>query len=181
MRLFVALNPDRETRDWIASEQLQIRHQLSMHSRELRWTAPESLHITLVFLGEIADPEPVIAALESCPARSLELELGGLGVFPSPRHPTVLWLGCVDLAAVALTSFQSAVADTMRPFVEPERRAYAPHLTLARAKPEPRSWLGATVQNLTHVPRCAWRLDSYVLMCSKTTAAGAQYEVLREF
>lgn len=180
MRLFVAINPDAETRDWLADEQSQLQQTLTSHERELRWIGSEALHITLAFLGEIADPEPVAAALAACRPRISDLELGGLGVFPNPRRPSVLWMGCSD-ATGELFVLQAEVAEAMRPFVEPERRAFTPHLTLARIKPGPRSRLGHDVQAMNTVARRRWRNAGFSLMRSTTAPEGARYEVLQEF
>ena len=93
MRLFVALNflpPVREAL-WAATARLR---DLDL---PVKWVRGEAVHLTLKFLGDVADervPE-LAAALTSAAAgaRPLSLALGGFGVFPDFRRPRVVWVG----------------------------------------------------------------------------------------
>ena len=119
MRLFVALRPPPE-----AVEDLRVRLP--------RWpTPPERWHLTLAFLGDVADAEPVGAelatALHDRPA--FELRLEGSGTFG--RNGPV-WVG-VGGDVPALHGLVDAVAGAVRSSGIPlERRPYRPHLTVGR-------------------------------------------------
>lgn len=183
MRLFVAIHPDAATRAWIAESQRRLRHELQRFARDLRWTDPTNIHVTLAFLGEIADPEPVQRALRACRCIPTGLTVGGLGVFPNARRPNVVWTGIAD-ATGNLLRLQSEIAAAMAPFVEPEHRPFAPHLTLARVKPGRVARLGEAVVALSadwgHAPE-PWLIEGFSLMRSELDADGARHSVVRVF
>jgi 2'-5' RNA ligase len=115
-----------------------LRSRVPAHT--VRWTAPESVHLTLQFLGDVApgDIASITDALRGvCATRSpFELALEGLGVFPNPRRPRVVWVGIVE-ASGALNALQGAVADVLAPLgFPPEDRPFAPHLTVGRVARE---------------------------------------------
>lgn len=103
-----------------------------------RWVGPESLHLTLAFLGDVHDTDlnaVCRAVAESVRERSrFSLEIVGLGAFPNPTRPRVLWAGIggdVDL----LNDVQRSVFDAAtRSGYRPDER-FHPHITLARFNP----------------------------------------------
>ena len=125
MRLFVALRPPSEA---VAD----------LRAQQVRWPSPpDRWHVTLAFLGDVADPEPVHEALQvrlrDWPAFDLRLE--GSGTFG--RNGPV-WVG-VDGDVDALRDLAREVAAAAQAAgVELERRAYRPHLTVGkRGHPPP--------------------------------------------
>jgi len=183
VRLFVALYPDAATQAWIAVSQQQLRENLKGFKRELRWVDPEAVHVTLSFLGEMPESAPIEQALQACHAAPMELPVGGLGVFPSPRRPAVLWTGVADVTHT-LARFQAQIAQVLTPFVEPEHRRFEPHLTLARIKPAWHSRLGDALLSLSERWGGApdpWRVDRFFLMESQLGSAGARHSVVREY
>jgi 2'-5' RNA ligase len=116
-----------------------------------RWADPSTWHITLAFLGEVADPrvDPVaaevgraVAAAGPAAGRPFRLRLAGAGTFPARGAPRVLWAGVtgagaeVDAAAERLGRLARAVRRAARAAGVPvERRPYRPHLTLGRWRP----------------------------------------------
>jgi 2'-5' RNA ligase len=101
---------------------------------DARWVHPESLHITLKFIGE-QTPERVEAIAErlrQVNSGEFEIRSGGYGFFPTARAPRVFWIGIhagPQLAELA-ESIDVATAELGIPR---EDRPYSPHLTLARA------------------------------------------------
>ncbi len=91
MRLFVALDIDDSIRVRIARFLDGVRG----FTPDARWVRPESLHITLKFIGE--KPEDDIAsirrALGVIAADAIEISFRGYGFFPSTRSPRVFWVG----------------------------------------------------------------------------------------
>ena len=184
MRLFIAIHPDVATRAWLAGSQQRLRKALARFDRQLRWVPPESIHITLAFLGELPDADPVEQVLRVCHCLPMELTAAGLGVFPNLRRPSVLWVGASEPTG-ALAQLQNEIVTAMTPFVAPERRPFEAHLTLARIKPGPHvAQLGAAIQTLASqwkpVPK-PWRVDHFSLMRSDLDSTGAQHSVVREF
>ena len=134
-RLFVALDLPRELREAIASWQ-----RAELTDPALRPVRPESLHLTLAFLGYRPEKEidRIAAAafdLEAT-APTIELQPGPIGV-PRGKRPRLFALDAPSQGAVAL---QAAVEGRLAEerFYKPEKRSFWPHLTVARVKPEKR-------------------------------------------
>lgn len=181
MRLFVAIHPDPATQAWLGEAQARLRKALGRGERELRWIDPALIHVTLVFLGELPDPAPVVKLLETCPFPPMELTVGGLGVFPDARRPSVLWVGLEEPSG-ALAGLQAGVSQALSALVEPERRRFEPHLTLARIRPGAR-W-HANLEKLSAAIGAAplpWRVGHFALMQSHLEKGGARHTVVRKF
>ncbi len=130
MRIFVGIDISEEVREKIA----RFLEGVSPFASEARWVRPESLHITLKFIGEQKKEEvnAIGKCLESVQSRPFEIGLAGTGFFPSPKAPRVFWVGIrtgVQLAQLA-ADVDAAVHELGIPR---EERAFSPHLTLARA------------------------------------------------
>lgn len=98
-----------------------------------RWLAPEQLHMTLVFLGEVegGDQRRLIAALDELEAPAFDMQLQGAGVFPPRGKPRVVWLGAAPADPIHLVARRcAAIVDRFG--IERERRKFSPHVTLAR-------------------------------------------------
>lgn len=178
MRLFVALNlPEAE------------RHRLFMATAALRerpfpfrWVPPESVHLTLRFLGEVADSAAagIREALVAVAGRHVpaELEIGGVGAFPNLRRPRILWIGADggDVVYELQADVESVVAD-LGFRVEP--RAWSPHLTLARARSNarPAEFAGLEAAALAVDLTATIRVESIDLMRSHPGPSGARYEI----
>jgi 2'-5' RNA ligase len=130
MRLFIALDIHDAIRERIALFLEGIRG----FAPDVRWVRPESLHVTLKFIGE-KPPESVErikASLASIRGESVEIRFRGYGFFPTEKAPRVFWVGIE--AGPQLKELASAVDDAMFALEIPrEDHAFSPHLTLARA------------------------------------------------
>jgi RNA 2',3'-cyclic 3'-phosphodiesterase len=127
----------------------RIRH-LRQISPSIRWVNPDSLHLTLTFLGDLDDVElaaatqAAISAAAGC--RPFRLALGDLGFFGSPHRPRVVWAGVTgDLSALHRLQADLIQEQIRRHLPDQDYQAYSPHLTLAR--------LGAPPAALEEVPR----------------------------
>ncbi len=179
-RLFVAINlPGAVRRDvWEAATPLRSAE------FPVRWVAPESMHLTLKFLGNVADERlaTVERALEQAigDAREFELPLGGFGAFPTPANARVVWVGCGDVPALEL--LQDRLERQLEGVGFPiEGRPFRPHLTLGRVKKgsdqRALAGLGDVLDQLpyeTDVP-----VPSIDLMESHLSARGARYSLRR--
>jgi 2'-5' RNA ligase len=129
MRLFVALDIDHDIRGRIA----RFLEGVHGFAPEARWVRPESLHVTLKFIGEQSEDEArrIKGALEAIAADAFEMNFRGYGFFPSARAPRVFWTGIE--AGPRLASLAAAVDENMAGLEIPrEEHAFNPHLTLAR-------------------------------------------------
>jgi 2'-5' RNA ligase len=129
MRLFVALDIDDNIRNRIARFLDGVRG----FAPDVRWVRPESLHVTLKFIGE--EPETHVdeirRRLETIEAGRFELDFRGYGFFPSAHAPRVFWVG-IDGDA-KLTSLAASVDSKLSELnIQEEQHAYNAHLTLGR-------------------------------------------------
>jgi 2'-5' RNA ligase len=134
MRAFIAIPLSAECRDTLGRMQRTLRET----GADVRWAAVPSIHLTLKFLGE-AD-SPTIPALarelrsEAGAAPSFRLRVRGLGAFPHPGSPRVVWCG-LDGETGALILLQRRVeAAAARCGFAPDDRPFRPHLTLGRVR-----------------------------------------------
>jgi RNA 2',3'-cyclic 3'-phosphodiesterase len=131
MRLFVALDIDELIRQKIAG----FVAGLQVLAPEVRWVRPDSLHITLKFIGELeaAKLPDLQQALAMARSPDIQLNVHGYGFFPTARSARVFWVGIdsdPDISALART-VDRACAQLAIP---PEQHDFSPHLTLARGK-----------------------------------------------
>jgi 2'-5' RNA ligase len=104
----------------------------------LRWVAPQNLHVTLKFLGEVGDAgaRRVGAALDSCRASvaCFPCRVAGLGAFPSASSVRVLWAG-IDVGREEMGLLARAIENALSALgFEREHRGFMAHITLARAR-----------------------------------------------
>ena len=122
MRLFIAVNLSDEMKDSL------IRMQNALYDRGARgnYTPEENLHLTLAFIGEYPDAQPVLDALSAVAFRPFELSLEGMG-----RFGDLWWAGMRD--SVPLTAvvrrLRRALAENGIPF---DKKRFSPHITLIR-------------------------------------------------
>lgn len=131
LRAFIAIPIPDPLREALANEQERLRSLLPGVS----FVHPAGIHLTLHFLGDVS---PRLAeglgrelAREIAPLPAFDLVGGGLGVFPSPRRPRVLWVGLEDSPPL-VEVHRTCRTVLRRRKLKVERRRYHPHLTLAR-------------------------------------------------
>lgn len=151
---------------------------------DVRWVDPQSLHLTLVFLGELDDAQlaSVTQAAEQVAVSHtpFALQLARLGTFGSARAPRVVWVGLAGEKA-RLLALQTALADDMAERGFPrEERPFAPHLTLARIKkPLPEDALTALTHSLAEpASNAIWQADAISVMKSELARPAARYTAL---
>jgi RNA 2',3'-cyclic 3'-phosphodiesterase len=129
MRIFIGIDLENEIRDKIARFLEGVRG----FAPDARWVRPESLHITLKFIGE-QKPEQVEAIserLRRVEGRAVEIHLDGHGFFPTAKSPRVFWIGIQ--AGPELGELAANIDATVEELGIPrEDRPFSPHLTLAR-------------------------------------------------
>jgi RNA 2',3'-cyclic 3'-phosphodiesterase len=129
MRLFIALEIDAAIRERIVRFMEGVRG----FAPEARWVKPESLHVTLKFIGEQPDAavEQIKQALATVRVDRAEIHFRGYGFFPTVKSARVFWVGIESgpqLAALAAVVEEKAASMG----IPREERGFNPHLTLAR-------------------------------------------------
>lgn len=176
MRLFIAVDPGPAVTARLERAVILLRPK----APSARWVAASSLHVTLAFLGEIADPRApdFSAALGRVAARHapLSLRFRGGGAFGAPRKPRVLWVG-IEGDRDRLSALQRAVVSEIVPLgYTPEARGFSPHLTLARARaPGGDPALVAAAEALREEDFGEATIAALVLYRSDLTREGARY------
>lgn len=172
MRLFLAVHPSTQFTEQLTTGLDPLRDRLP-----LKWTRPDSWHLTLQFLG--AWPEARANALKRGLAagswgRPFVLQPGGLGVFPNWRRPRVLFLHMTgDGQLEALAQAAREVVSVAWPDGPQDDRPFQAHLTLARIKAP----LGKESLNLlrntelSDLPQV--KVEGFGLMASRLTGQGA--------
>jgi RNA 2',3'-cyclic 3'-phosphodiesterase len=134
IRAFVALNLPPAIIDHAS----RLQSKLKARGLRLRWVRPQSLHLTLRFLGDI--PAATVSEIEIALGRAsrgtepLNLTVQGMGAFPGIKRARVLWIG-LGGQIEALQLLYSKIEDELAGLGLPrEKRAFKAHLTLARMK-----------------------------------------------
>lgn len=134
IRAFIALDIDDKIRDQLARVRKHLEREVP--ERALRWVRPESVHLTLKFLGDVEQQllVKIEDTLEVCAGvvQPFSFEVRGLGSFPNQRRPRVLWVGVQEKSG-ELEKLQKKIEANMSDAgFERERRRFYPHLTLGR-------------------------------------------------
>ena len=136
LRAFIAIEFPAHVCDAIQKQTVRLRQTLG--DDLIRWVPTQNMHLTLKFLGDTATSyldflkQLLIREAESHP--QFDLQLGGLGAFPTSRRPRLLWIGIH--APTDLVSLQRGIeTGASRLGYEQEERAFSPHLTIGRVRP----------------------------------------------
>jgi 2'-5' RNA ligase len=134
VRTFIAVELSEAVRRALG----RVRDRVSIRDRAVRWVRPASIHLTLKFLGEI-DLGSVPAVSEGLEHAALTVEpfsfaVRGFGCFPHARNPRVFW-AAVEPSDEGLAVLNGNIEREMAKLgFKREKRAFKPHLTLARIK-----------------------------------------------
>ncbi|HEX9038847.1 MAG TPA: RNA 2',3'-cyclic phosphodiesterase [Ktedonobacterales bacterium] len=179
-RVFIAVDLDAPTREALARLLRRVAHVLP----RARVVAPETLHVTLAFLGELDDQrlaEAIAAAREvAAEAAPFSLAPGHIGIFGPDDAPRVIWLALGGQVR-RLIALQRRLAHALeaRGFTL-DPRPFSPHLTLARLTAPPGEYGLLGLRELRSQPsrKDSWQVDDVRVMRSDLTPAGARYTPL---
>lgn len=147
IRSFIAIELSDEARTALAK--LQNRLKTIVPTQTVRWTAPENIHLTLHFLGNIeasqVDPVKQLLHLSGAASPSFTLSLSGLGCFPNTRRPRIVWTGVLGQTEALVKLYHDLRERLLVIDYSPEARPYSPHLTIGRVRD------GLTAQQLTQL------------------------------
>jgi 2'-5' RNA ligase len=133
IRAFIAIDLTPEIVQHLEQVSAQLKKRLE--GVPVRWVPVDNIHLTLKFLGDVslANVDMLKKTMQSevDGHHAFEISVGGLGAYPSPRRPRVVWVGVE--APAELTAVQNGVESAMaRLGYAREERPFSPHLTLGR-------------------------------------------------
>jgi 2'-5' RNA ligase len=180
LRLFVAISIPEPVRDEIIRVQQELQ---PLVPRDMvRWARSDQFHLTLRFLGDV--PADGVEELKKSAgavcrnARSLSLRAEGVGFFPNPRSPRVIWVGINDREG-RLVDLQRQIEVAVGPFSpEPGEKNFTGHVTLGRLKnPRPADTrdLAVRAQSLEKRLFGEWTAPEIEIIRSELSPAGARY------
>lgn len=174
IRTFIAVELDPSFIEKIR----QIQEKFSEFN--LKLVNPEIVHITLKFLGDIKESmvAPISASLDSVMCEPFEAKVEGIGVFPKPSNPKVLWIG----ATGNFEALHNEVETVLKPFkFKEDERGFTAHATLARVKSlnkDQKDVFINTLNELKNIEFGSMQVNKIFLKKSTLTPDGPIYETL---
>lgn len=183
VRCFIAIELTEEVKRGLKTIQAQLK---SGGQFPVKWADPYGIHLTLKFLGNVAEDRlgEITAAMEEAShgVSPFQLEVRELGVFPNPRRVQVAWVG-VGGEVEKLGTLQQRLESGLEGLgFAPENRRFTPHLTLARvrdqASADERERFGQLIADTGFEAGYSLPVEAINLMRSQLTREGAIYSRL---
>jgi 2'-5' RNA ligase len=175
MRVFIAIDVSDSAKRHLAREIERGR----VESPDSKWVTGTELHVTLVFIGNVTEPqgEEILRIMTSVASkhRAMRLSLGGGGSFGASAHPHVLF-STLEGDVERLNDVQRDLATALEGIAPKEARTFTPHVTLARSK-ERRGDVGLAkaLAAIKASPKDPFVVGELVLYRSDTRPTGATY------
>ena len=169
MRLFIAIDPPETVRKQIIT--------LLGKVPTGKTVPPHQLHLTLRFIGEVDTKKfkEIQNSLRQIKIESFELRFVGVGCFPTPKRPRVLWAGLLDSSP--LIELKKEIDQVLKKTgLEEENRPFHPHLTLARIKFPKSNILDSFLQDNFNFQTESFDVKDFHLYSSQLTPKGAIHQ-----
>ena len=178
MRLFVAIELSEAVRKSLVATQTNLKRKCP----NVRWTSTEQLHLTVKFLGEVADKDvPAVcdavlqAAAKSAPFR---MQTGACGCFPARGEVRIVWVQAEESGGHLINAAKEVEAHLEPLGFPPENRPFAAHITIGRAREDrSRGELRKAVEAFGG-KIVEQDVSSLVVMSSVPSAQGSTYTVV---
>lgn len=180
IRSFVAFDIDNEL---VLKRFSDVQHTLTRTGANLKLVKPQNIHITMRFLGNITSHivDSIYQEMEKVSFNPFDVEIRGLGAFPSLNYARVVWAG-IQKGADELANVSNQLEPSLRRLgFKPDPKGFSPHLTIARVR---------TGRNKTALFQCIKDLADYEfgtveaeclrLKKSVLTPKGPIYSTLKE-
>ncbi|ELY64045.1 RNA 2',3'-cyclic phosphodiesterase [Natronococcus jeotgali] len=182
MRLFVSVDLPDDLAEPVAALQGEFAE-----ASGLRFTDPEQAHLTLKFLGEVAeDRVPTLsrelrAAVDETGVSPFTVRFDGLGVFPDLEYISVVWFG-TEAGGAELTRLHEAIEQrTTAMGFDEESHDFTPHVTLARMEHAGGKELVQKLVRERDPTVGEMRVDEIRLIESTLTEDGPEYATVERF
>jgi RNA 2',3'-cyclic 3'-phosphodiesterase len=183
IRAFMAFTPPAQ----VAAEIKALQQAIDRHRLNIKWVAPENIHLTLKFLGDITPQEIEAAGRAAAQTTAtvsspLSVTAKGIGVFPNYKRPRILWTGLSGETA-PLFEFQKKLdANLENAGFEREPRPFKAHLTIGRIKSAlDGKTLGTALDNFLNFQSKPFYLETFILYKSVLGSQGPTYTRLATF
>lgn len=176
MRLFTAIDVPEAVREKLTGLVAVLEP-----TAAINWSPAGNWHITTKFIGDWADAAGVERELASVRVPTFSLEVRGLGWYPNPHQPRVLFAGVAAPEELGDLHAETDAA-CARLGVAQETKRYSPHLTLARIRTSvPVTELRRAIGELESMDFGKFRAESFWLYSSRAEAQGSVYRKIKEF
>ncbi len=157
----------------------ELQRTLAQANADVSWVRTSNIHLTLKFLGAVAQDRLGNAsrAVEraSQKVRAFEIQVGGTGAFPSFKHPRILWVGLQPISS-QLMQLQKSIQDELVLEGFPlEGRSFSPHLTMARLRSNRNSRALMEVLTAKGFEAVTFSANEVIVMRSDLKSQGAVY------
>jgi 2'-5' RNA ligase len=146
---------------------------------DARWEGENKLHLTLRFIGEVEGlkKKEVQSVLTEIQMPPFDMQITGVGVFPPRGTPRILWAGMAKCPEVMELQNRVEKRLVSRTGLEPERRKYHPHITLARLRRVPQKYIAQYILQHSLLKLNPFRVDAFHLYSSILSPSGAKYAI----
>ena len=130
MRTFVAIELSN---DEVVESIKKFQSEININARPVE---PTNFHFTLQFLGEVTEDvsQKIIQALQTIEFSSFSVNLKGIGAYPKPKFPRVIWIGTDEVGGNLLIQLAKKVEKVLEPLGFFSDKPFKPHLTVFRIK-----------------------------------------------
>jgi RNA 2',3'-cyclic 3'-phosphodiesterase len=182
IRSFIAVNLGINAVRAVADEEARLRRAASARGLDVRWIAPQNLHVTLAFLGQVTEPmvEAIEDGLEPITRKLAPFELvaKGLGVFPDAAQPRVVWVGLEDPGG-SLVRLHFAVSEVLgRMGFSLDDTPFRSHVTIGRVKGGDADSLAACLAEAGEKTYGAFNVRDVACYRSDLRPTGADYQMM---
>lgn len=149
---------------------------------DAKWVSAENMHLTLRFIGEVGrgDADDIHQALSRIRLPAFELVVAGVGCFESRNKVHTLWAS-VEKQELLSRLRDKVEAAAVRLGLEPERRKFKAHVTLARFRKGTGSRIGAYIEQHDRFRSQPFPVEHFTLFRSHLGSEGPHYEALAEY
>ncbi|MEM1514919.1 MAG: RNA 2',3'-cyclic phosphodiesterase [Thermoproteota archaeon] len=180
IRSFIAFDIEDES---VIKELSKIQSTLFECGADIKLVEPENIHVTVRFLGEIPSTmiEKVYNEMNKVVFSPFNIEIKGLGAFPSMRHINVIWAGIGEGTNELRNIYYQLEPNLQRIGLRPDDKGFSPHITIARVKSgRGRGGLAEIIRKYEDYKFGVIKARCLRLKKSVLTPRGPIYSILRE-
>ncbi|MFC2162731.1 RNA 2',3'-cyclic phosphodiesterase [Candidatus Altiarchaeota archaeon] len=177
MRCFIAI----EIPDEVKAGLVKVQEDLAGYGR-FKMVEYDNLHLTLKFLGEVPEDNipHINEKLLEISEKSFNMEVRGIGVFPSARNPRIVWAG-VRQGSAEVTRLHGIIEDKLAPLGFVKDKRFHPHITIARVKDiDSRPGLSDFIGRCASTSFGGGRVEKIILKQSILRDTGPEYHNIGE-